>query len=61
MNVKRKGEEKLKTRSINTSFDEFPYKGKERKGAIAAWEVESRDFFFFLKSKRNNMPMAVIR
>lgn len=48
MDVKRKGEEKLKTRSsINTSFDEFPYKGKERKEAIAVWEVESRDFFFF--------------
>lgn len=61
MDVKRKGEEKLKTRSVNTSFDEFLYKGKERKGAIAVWEVESRDFFFFLKSKRNNMPMAVIR
>lgn len=48
VNVKGKGEEKLKTRSsINTSFDEFPYKGKERKGAIAVWEVESRNFFFF--------------
>lgn len=47
MNVKSKGEEKLKTRSVNASLDEFPYKGKDRKGAIAVWEVESRDFSFF--------------